>query len=95
MQLQPLATACGVESCQFCIHWLENDRQPNDITSPRGGMCRRYPPSMGVVLMPAPNQGRIQGGGIQVMPQQVAMRPMTLAEDYCGEFSPKINGGRG
>jgi hypothetical protein len=65
------------ETCQACrCVWMEG----NEL------VCRRYPPTVQIILVPAPAP-RVG----QMMAQQMAMLPPTRPDGWCGEFSPAYN----
>ncbi len=66
------AEACG--SCRFV--WMEGAELA----------CRRYPPGVQVVMVPAPAP-RVG----QMMAQQMIVIPSVRPDFWCGEYSPPYN----
>lgn len=56
-----------------------------DLKAPTFGLCRRFPPTIHVV-------GAVQNpeNPKERIPNLQPLRPMTTAEDYCGEFQPAV-----
>jgi hypothetical protein len=79
IKLLPLVTEMGLESCSFCKYWVSQPQGP-DLRQPQLGLCRRYPPQMVLFLQPD-----MAGKGVNQIPQP--LKPVTAAEDYCGEFT--------
>ena len=65
---------CG--QCRFA--WMEG----------RELVCRRNPPTVTVLMVPAPPP-RVG----QLMPQQMVTVPMVLATHWCGEFQKSVKAG--
>lgn len=72
-----------VERCDRCRWWDCSD------TMPGSGLCRRYPPQL---LPSALEQASDEGPGGWVKFDAFATRvwafPITLDQDFCGEFTP-------
>lgn len=89
IKLLPLETVMGLESCEFCKYWVGGPINP-DLSQPRMGLCRRFPPFMVLAIqaMEAPGvRGRVSQPQMAQIP--APLKPATAAEDYCGEFTSK------
>lgn len=68
-----------VESCGRCrFAWMEGKEL----------VCRRNPPTVNVLLVPA---GPLRPG--QLVPQQMVTVPMVIASHWCGEFRESVKAG--
>jgi len=68
--------------CAVCKYWTGNRAEPKQ------GECRRYPPaSAGNVMIKQVTIVNPQG---EPRPLPIFALPTTIADHWCGEFSPEI-----
>ena len=67
----------------ICTHCFHVRRDPAGALT-----CRRYPPSVSVLLVPAP-QGLDPSKPPFAM-QAIPLQPTVKADDGCGEFRPRL-----
>jgi hypothetical protein len=73
----PASVAAGQRNCRRCRH---HGVEGTDV------VCRRFPPQVTVVLVPAPPP-RVG----QLAPQPFATFPPVVPEHPCGEFQPELS----
>ena len=68
-------------SCASCKYWFRLPADPQNLTAPRQGECKHH-----LVALP------LLGKGPQVT-GWVGGFPPTPADFWCGQYTPRINGG--
>lgn len=72
------------ESCAECRCFASGPVAPNvDVSAPRNGMCRRFPPKSAIV-------GMQQGPNGAMIPQLARVPQMVASSEWCEEFKRKV-----
>jgi hypothetical protein len=69
------------KKCGMCDYWLQ-------IPDRKNGICRRYPPTLSIQLIPKQSRSVIGGNRrVDLEPINLVNWPSTTKDDFCGEFA--------